>query len=231
MRIRAGVMLGTLLSTVLAVVAGASVPLRQEGPAPARLVAFTNEPREPELGEVFELNLTVRLAPGVVAFFPDTLVPALDAVSAGRGTWTAAPAPADSVDVQATYPVMGLDNGGVDLPSLELWTRPAASGETSGPRSLDSLDPESRPALDPTGAPTVSGLAHLVIPVGGALIIPLRAMAEAAEGGLTPEPPADVLGGEWSLWLVAAVALLVAVAAVEISQRFSRLPFLFRPTL
>lgn len=181
-----------------------------QGPPPARLVAFTNEPREPELGEIFALNLQIRLAPDVVAFFPDTLVPAPDASSAGAGTWELGLAPGDSVDVRATYPVIGLDPGGVELPTLEVWTRPAAGGERPGPRALASLDAaESGDAVDPA---TVPGLQRIVIPIGGALIMPLRAMTEAADGGLLPRPPADVLGGQWSPWLIAAVGLGVAVA-------------------
>jgi hypothetical protein len=181
--------------------ADASPSARPQEGQPARLVAFTNEPREPEFGEVFELRLTVRLAPRTVAFFPDTLLPAEDAVSAGSGGWTTTPAPADSVDVQATYPVMGLKNGGVELPSLELWTRPVTAGEAGGPIPVGSLGED--------GPAAATGLDRLVIPIGGALIIPLRAMAEAADGGLVPEPPADVLGGEWSPWLVAAVAVMI----------------------
>jgi len=189
----------------------AAVP-RQTAP-PARLVAFTNEPREPELGEVFALNLTVRLAPDVIAFFPDTLVPARDAMSAGPGSWELGTAPGDSIDVRATYPVMGLDPGGVELPVLELWTRRAGSGEEAGPRRVASLAGTVRDGAGPGGAPA-PGLERLLIPVGGALIMPLRAMTEAADGGLVPEPPADVLGGQWSPWLLGAVGTALGVAAL-----------------
>ncbi len=188
---------------------------RQAAPAtppPVRLVAFTNEPREPEIGEVFALNVTLRIAPGVVAFLPDTLLPARDAVSAGSGRWELGIAPGDSVDVRATYPVLGLDPGGAQLPSLEVWTRPVAPGEQPGPRALASL--AGRPgAASPAGEPPAPGLERTVIPTGGVLIMPLRAMIEADDGGLRPRPPADVVGGLWSAWLAGAVALLLAGAA------------------
>jgi len=167
-------------------------------------VAFTNEPREPELGEVFELNLQVRLAPNLVAFIPDTLVPAPDAVSAGPGVWETGLAPADSIDVRITYPVMGLDPGGVELPSLEVWSRPAASNEAAGPRALSSL-PAAGDTVDPA---VVAGLERIVLPIGGALIMPLKAMTEMADAPLLPRPPADVLGGVWSPWLLAAAAIV-----------------------
>jgi hypothetical protein len=205
---------------LLALLAGApgavhAAQATQEAPPPVRLVAFTNEPREPELGEIFALNLQVRLAPGVVAFFPDTLVPAPDAVSAGPGTWELGLAPGDSVDVRATYPVIGLDPGGVLLPSLEVWTRPAGPGEEGGPRTVASLAAEAGSGrgtlVDPA---TVVGLERNVVLIGGALIMPLRAMTEAADGGLMPRPPADVLGGRWSPWLVSAIAVGVGAVAL-----------------
>ena len=43
-------------------------------PIEARLVGFTVEPEGPEFGQVFDLRITVRIGPGVVAFLPDTLV-------------------------------------------------------------------------------------------------------------------------------------------------------------
>ena len=180
-----------------------------EGPPPVRLVAFTNEPREPELGEIFALDLQVRLAPGIVAFLPDTLVPAPDASSAGPGTWEVGLAPADSIDVRATYPVIGLDPGGVELPSLEIWTRPAGAGEEAGPRALASLgDVDGEDAVNPASVP---GLRRSVLTIGGALIMPLREMTEAADAGLLPRPPADVLGGQWSPALIAAIVVGIAL--------------------
>ena len=187
---------------------------RQEpqGPPPIRLVAFTNEPREPELGEVFALDLQLRIAPGIVAFFPDTLVPAPDASSAGAGTWELGVAPADSIDVRATYPVIGLDPGGVELPTLEVWTRPAAAGEEAGPRTLASLGAtENGGPVDPA---TVPGLQRTVLTIGGALIMPLGAMTEAADGGLLPRTPADVLGGQWSVWLIGAIGVGTVVVGL-----------------
>jgi len=200
--------LAVRVATALAVMA-LVVPARatragaqQQAPGPARLVAFINEPLEPQIGEVFELRLTVRLAPDVVAFFPDTLLPAADAVSAGAGAWEVTPAPADSIDVRVTYPVMGLDPGGVELPSLELWARPAGAGEEAGLRAATVLSPTELPNLQ-----------RIVIPIGGALIMPHREMIEAAELGLIPRPPADVLGAGLSVWLVAAIGVGTATVA------------------
>ncbi len=165
---------------------------------PVRLIAFTNEPREPEFGEVFELYLSLRFAPDVVAFVPDTLIPDEHAFSAGTGHWTSTPGPADSVDVEATYYVMGLLNGGVQLPWLEIWSRPPAAGESPGPRPASELA-----ALGDTER---AALRRTVVEIGGALILVPSEMA-GQEASIDPRPPKDVLGGEWSIWLVAAVGI------------------------
>jgi hypothetical protein len=167
-----------------------------------RLVGFTVTPQEPEFGEVFSLRLTLRMPPGVVAFVPDTLVPAAASVSAGPGSWAVAPGPADSTDVQADYPVMGFLNGRVDLPQVELWTRPAVAAESAGPRSLSELGD--------AGAAATANLRRQTVLVGAVQIAPLQAMAEAGDV-ISPRPPADVLGGSWSPWFIAAVALSLGI--------------------
>ncbi|MEQ1857798.1 MAG: hypothetical protein ABL963_15190 [Longimicrobiales bacterium] len=196
-----------LASVLVAVALGrptsvAAYTLYQETP-PARLIAFTNEPREPDFGEVFELYLSLRFAPNVVAFVPDTLLPDVHAFSAGAGSWVASPGPFDSIDVQATYPVMGLLTGGVQLPWLEILSRPAASGETPGPHPASELDE--------LGDTARVGLRRTVLEIGGALILVPKEM-QGEEASIDPRPPADVLGGEWSSWLLGALAVAVGAA-------------------
>jgi hypothetical protein len=192
---------GILLLACPGLLAG-QVPSAQAGSA--RLVAFTNEPREPEFGEVFQLNIQVRVAPDVVAFLSDTLAEAENSVSAGPGSWTIAAGPADSIDVRATYPVMGLLPGAVELPLVELWTRPALSGETPGVRPASDLD---EAALDATE------FEHALLYLGGIFVMPPSEMT-GDDAMLMPRPPADVLGGDRSVWLVAAIAVVGLVAAV-----------------
>lgn len=168
----------------------------------ARLVAFLNEPREPELGEVFQLDVRVRVAPGVVAFLSDTLVEAESSVSAGPGTWTVTVGPADSVEVRASYPVMGFLPGGVELPWVELWTKPAEGDETPG----------VRPAREHTEPFDSTVFEHALLYLGGVFIMPPSGMV-GDDAELVPRPPADVVGGERSPALVAAVALLAVAGA------------------
>jgi len=194
-----------LLMAVLCGTASGQTTRQTQVGSSARLIGFTNEPVEPEFGEVFTLRINVRLAPGAIAFFPDTLLPANASFSAGSGNWTVTPGPADSVDVHAAYPVLAVMNGGVELPSLELWTRRAAPGEAAGPKSSSALPAAP---LDSSG-----GFEHAVVYLGGVPIIPLREMA-AAEDALIPRPAADVEGGNWAAGVFVALALLGLAAAL-----------------
>jgi hypothetical protein len=187
----------------------AQTPSAQSGSA--RLVAFTNEPREPEFGEVFLLNVQVRVAPEVVAFLSDTLAEAANSVSAGPGTWTVTPGPGDSLDVRASYPVMGLLPGGVELPLIELWTRAAAAGESPGVRPASDL------AASDVASP---GTEHALLYLGGVFIMPPSAMV-GDDAMLLPRPPADVFGGEQSPWLLAAF-LLGGLAVVVVATLLVR---------
>ncbi len=195
-----------LLAAVLGAIADRELLGQSQGPPiEARLVAFTVDPQSPEFGEVFDLQLTIRIAPGVIAFLPDTLVSATASVSAGPGDWSEIAGPGDSVDVRANYPVMGFLNGRVDLPSLELWIRQVTDPEMSGVRPASDLGDA---LLDP-----VDGARRTLIPVGAIQIAPLREMAEAGDA-LFPRPPADVLGGQWSIWLLSAIGVTIIASTV-----------------
>ena len=180
---------------------------RSQAPgAEVRLVGFTAEPREPEFGAVFDLRLNLRMAPGAVVFLPDTLNPASASVSAGAGEWSEADGPSDSVDVSARYPVMAFLNGRVELPSLEVWTRSAVEGEEAGPRPVAEI-PDQGPA-------SADLLRSVVVPTGAIQVVPLAEMA-SADGPIAPRPPADVLGGNYSPWFIAALLLgLIAAGGV-----------------
>jgi hypothetical protein len=191
-----------------ALVAVAPAPLagqeRQAQSATARIVAFLNEPREPEFGEIFQLEVQVRVAPDVVVFLSDTMVDAASSVSAGPGTWTVTVGAADSIDIRATYPVMGFLPGGVELPFVELWTRPLEAGEEPGVRPSSELPPSERDG---------PGVDHALLYLGGVFIMPPSEMI-GDDAMLEPRPPADVAGGDVSIWLLGALMLVGVAAAV-----------------
>ncbi len=170
----------------------------------ARVVAFLNEPREPELGEIFQLEVQVRVAPEVVAFLSDTMVDASSSVSAGPGTWVTTVGPGDSLDIRATYPVMGFLPGGVELPFVELWTRAAGPEEAPGVRSSSEL---------PTSERDGPGVDHALLYLGGVFVMPPAEMV-GDDAVLEPRPPADVVGGERSAWLVAALVVVGLTAGL-----------------
>lgn len=184
------------LLAVLAVASLTGSAVTQE-PTPdsgVRLVSMQAVPDSPGFGEAFDVRLTLRIAPGTLAFLPDSLLPTEVAESAGRGQWTSSPAAGDSLEVVAVYPTVGYREGLLDLPQLELWTRrgdgPArvAAAAGAGPLPLEE---------------------RRLVPLGAITIPELAAMSDSAALRV-PRPPADVAGGEWSIWLMLAVGILTA---------------------
>ncbi|MQA90348.1 MAG: hypothetical protein GEU90_08935 [Gemmatimonas sp.] len=163
-----------------------------------RLVEMRSVPESPGFAEPFELQLTVRVAAGNVLLLPDSLAPQETAESFGPATWQVAPAPGDSLDVIAVYPVIGYREGRLDLPILELRTRPADGVARVLPASETPLLAEDR--------------SHAV-PLGAVLVPELAAMADSG-ARLVPRPPADVLGRAWSLWLGLGVGILALAGVV-----------------
>jgi hypothetical protein len=210
---------GPARTLVLALILAASwASAGAQAPAPAqdetdrvRLVGFRTQPTAPEFGVPFDLELTLRVAPGTTVFLPDTLNPTDASASAGRGAWRAAEGPADSVDVVATYPLMGFLSGQIRLPPLEAWVGPAPAAE-AGAMVHSAAD------LDRLSAAEAETMRLAVVPTGFIRLEALHEMAGAGDS-LLPRPPADVLGARWSLWLVlgaviAAVALAVTGGAL-----------------
>lgn len=188
--------------------------------ADVRLVEVRVEPEQPSFGEAFDVHVTLRLRPAAVAFLPDTLVPTDAVESVGPGVWSEVPAPGDSVEIRATYRVIGFREGWAELPSLELGIRPAPAAEAEREGGID----------DAAGAVAGSagGIERRVIHLGAVEVAPYLPMADPGAGDGAPEfaprPPADVLGGEWSLWQLLAVGIAsivaIAVAGVVIIPRW-----------
>ncbi len=162
----------------------------------ARLVEVSRHPEAPAFGEVFELSLTLRLAPGFVAFVPDTLVPTAAAASAAPGEWRTEPAPGDSTDIVARYPVVGYREALIEYPWIELGFGPAGPGD----------DGAAVRSASEAGAATGVELDTRLLRLGGVTLEPL---APASDGltGLSLRPPAGVLGADWSPWFIVAASL------------------------
>jgi hypothetical protein len=169
-------------------------PRAQQDPSEGfRLVELRIAPETPTFGESFELQLTLRAAPEVMLLLPDTLVPSEVAQSYGPGSWRTTPAVGDSTDVLAAYPAIGYREGRLDLPVLQLWTRPSRAG----------ADPVRRAGE----GQLLAGDRAQTVMLGAVVIPELAAMADSG-AVLVPRPPADVLGGNWSVWLILGVGVV-----------------------
>lgn len=174
----------------------------ETGSVPVRAVAFRADPLSPEFGRSFDLYVTLRVAPGTWLLLPDTLIPGEASQSAGSGVWTTAPAPGDSVDVVATYPVMGLANGEVQLPTLE-----AATASVPGPAAVS-------PLADVVSANVDGGdVRPFALSIGRVQVIPHRVMADV-EGVPVVRPPADVSGADWSVWAIGAAVIALGLGGL-----------------
>lgn len=189
-----------------------SIPAHAAGQAgdetsavPVRAVAFRADPMSPEFGRAFDLHVTLRVAPGTMLLLPDTLVPGEASQSAGAVSWTTGMAPGDSMDVVATYPVMGLANGEVELPTLEAATTPAAGTDA---------------AVSPLTGPGADGVEEVVgrpfaLRIGRVQVIPHRTLGDV-EGPPVVRPPADVSGANWSIWAIGAAAIAVGLGVLVV---------------
>jgi len=177
----------------------------------ARLLSVRLEPEEPVFGERFDAHLVVRLRSGLALSVSDTVFPSEGIQSLTGGSWTLAAAPGDSVDLSAHFPLIGLREGRAEMPRVPLWAVPAAAG-SAAPTEI-ALRGEAD-GVD--GEPP-----RFVIHLGSLLLAPHPALS--AEGaGRSPKPPGDVLGGEWSIWLLFAVGLASVAGAGGVGSLATR---------
>lgn len=170
----------------------------QQAAGGVRLIRAWTEPASPGFGEPGTVRLELRAAPGVALFMPDTLSGAAHMSSAGTGRWEITSAPGDSVLVSAHYPIVGFRAGIQELPKLQV--------AIAARQSL--ADPPLVLPMREAAAAAGADVPRVEVPLGSTTIAEYAPLEAADSAGiLTPRPPADVLGGEWSVWLVLAVGL------------------------
>lgn len=167
----------------------------QQAPPPegrlsgARVLEVRTEPETPAFGEVFRVHATVRLPRRSDLWLVDTLGSSNDFRSAGPGRWEQTPAPGDSVDVLATFPVLPFRDGTRPLPGLLV-----VHGGAGGAPGVE--EPPER------------------LPLGEVAVTPLAGFGGEEPGG-PPRPAAGVVGGSWSVWaLLAGGVVLVGILGV-----------------
>ncbi len=159
-----------------------------------------------QLGDRFELRLDVRLAPGGVAYLPDSIAGA-GFEPFGPVRWESGD-PRDDSGIRLTivYPLIAFDVGDVALPAFELYA--AARDESVRAGMVDeeavvgrfdafvenvSLAPSARMLAVPGRTIQVVSVLHL----------------EDMEYGIAPRPAADVAGGNRS-WPATGLAVVFA---------------------
>ncbi len=180
---------------------GAAALSAQSVSAPVRVAEVRTVPDEPGFGEEFELRLTLRASTANVVLMPDSLIGAESVSIVRPGVWGVAEAPGDSVDIVAVYPVIGFRAGPVLLPSIELSIGAADGAETGRVARASDLTPD-----------VAAAYASLELPLGAVLIHEFPPMVDA-DSALLPRPAADVLGDDWSVWLMLAIGLASVAGA------------------
>jgi hypothetical protein len=153
-------------------------------PPEVRLITAQAEPEQPAFGEPFDLHVTLRVRPGLTVAVSDTLHEAPDVASLGAGVSTQRAAAGDSLEIQATYRLIAFQHGRVALPSMELTLQPAGASPS-----------------------TAAAAAQTRTVFLGGVEVPPYAPFDEEDVFLTARPAADVLGGDWSLWLLLAIGV------------------------
>ena len=158
-----------------------------------------------EMGTLFELSVTVTVAPGSVAYFPDTLPATLNMESAAPVRTEAVGSPDGGALLTLTYPMMAFGVGPLPVPGFDILITPRGTQQIADTLPTGSAIGVWRDAplrTDPGALTRVPRQAVQVTPVF---------TAEDYAEGLEPMPVNDVVGGSWS-W--PSLALILVCASV-----------------
>ena len=190
-----------MLLALIAMLGSAAAAEGQQGVSGIRIIRAWTEPASPGFAEPAVVKIEMRVAPAMRVFMPDTLALAAEMASIGAGEWQTTRSGGDTLNLLATYPIIGYRKGIQELPALEIAVG-SAPAEARGPRV-------SRIAEARTGAG--GALLTTTIPLGSTTIGEYTAVEELGENAaVVPRPPADVIGGQWSIWLILAIGLASA---------------------
>lgn len=146
-------------------------------------------------GTPFQLEVLLEVAPGTAVLLPDTLDAAASMASLAPGEWSGEVS-GDTARVRLVYPVIAYRNGIEALPSLSL-----------GIVSSEGASERWMPLRTVTGG-LDADLSMVTLPLGSTTVPQHPAFDDEQEVvEFVPRPPADVAGGEWSVWLILAVGL------------------------
>ena len=199
--------LGTLVSA-----AGVS---GQETRTP-RVTDVTLSPDTVGIGDRFQVELTMVLPDGTVAFAPDSIVAAgFEPVAPVE--WSATQVAAGGVELTVTYPLIAFDVGPVEVPEFEVFTASASEAGSAGLTEPDATL-GSWTALQTGGS--VPSIRMHVVPARELWVTSAFGVDDVAQG-IQPRPPADVVGGnrDWPATLLMLGFGVVLLSVVTLSTQ------------
>jgi hypothetical protein len=164
------------------------------------------------IGDLFQLDMTILLAPRSVAFLPDSILGS-GFEPFGPVEWAARVLPDGSTELSVTYPLIAFNVGTVTVPEFEVFAADAAEGVSTGMAPADAAvgDFESFVEnVDMLPSARLRSVPPLDVWVGSVLIL------EDQEYGIVPRPPADVAGRDRN-WPTTALTLLFGLGFFAVS--------------
>lgn len=173
-----------------------------------RGIALTLSSDSVRVAEVFDLVLTVPVPPGSRVYFPDTLPATADVESHGPVAWRARRS-GDGATLELTWPLMSFGMGTTTLPRVDVIVQPL-TGDADG-RRIPGGSVVGSWSEAPAASPYTRG-------VRGAVWVEPVYTSEDVTAGMSPRPPADVVGLGWS-WPSALLILVFSsvLGAVVVS--------------
>ena len=166
------------------------------------------------LGDAFVLEVRTRVAAGRTLFFPDTLPETGGVESLGIVRVDTRPAVADSTDVILEYPLIPFVVGIRSTPTFDVFSGEAGPGAPV----VGSWDD----VVAAMSARTVRGEPYDRVTVASRRVfVTTVLMLEDVVSGISPRPPADVVGGSWDLssGLPALVLSILLIGLVSMGVR------------
>jgi hypothetical protein len=176
------------------------------------------------IGDRFELLLTIDLAPGSVAFLPDSLV--------GRGfapfapvTWTKTGRQSTGLRLNVVYSLIAFDVGPVEIPEFEVYAADARQSVSAGLSTAGALVGSFEGFVaNPASVPS----ARLRTVDAQRVYVASVLLMEDVSAGLQPRPAADVSGADrnwlWTLLMLTFGGLLAGLIGVTTRDLAKRDP-------
>ncbi len=194
------------------------LPHHAEGQAPrVAVVASTVSADTVEIGDVFVLEVTLRVAEGSTAFLPDSIV------SGGFEPfapveWSAEAEEAGTTLIRARYALIAFDVGDILIPDFEVYAASSRESRVAGAAVDDGTVGEYEVFVERVASIPTARLASVAphrVHVGSVIVL------DEAAGTIAPRPPADVWGGNRD-WLTTLLAVGFGIVLISVGSQVAR---------